>query len=183
MISSTPEENSPRNTDHRDLAFLGREFLTWLWFKSEERNGAIALPNSGDVHILFLRRIVLESGRGEYSETVVCSGLHADLSEGREALRTGKKVKEARIRMGIGNDEWEFTFKADGFHFQSMKMPSGFESVDDEVEQESNILDRVGSMDLVVTTMERLFLSFVELRRSDAWLSLEVPRIKKWIAR
>ena len=169
--------------DHRDLAFLGREFLTWLWFKSEERNGAVALPNSGDVQIGFLRRIVLESGRGEYCETVVCSGLHADLSEGREALRTGKKVREARIRMGVGNDEWEFTFKADGFLFQSMKMPTGFESADDEAEQEGRLLDRVGSMDRVGTVMERLFLSFVELRCSGAWSSLEAPRMEKWIAR
>ncbi|HDQ93300.1 MAG TPA: hypothetical protein ENN89_04170 [Synergistetes bacterium] len=169
--------------EHRDLAFLGREFLTWLWFKSEERNGAVAVPKSGDVQVLFLRRIVLESGQGEYSETVVCSGLHADLSEGKEALRTGKKVREARVKLGIGSDEWEFTFKADGFLFQSMKLPSGFEDADDELEQEGRVLDRVGSMNRIVTTMERLFLSFLELRRSAAWLSQEALRMEKWIAR
>ncbi len=24
--------------------FLGQEFLTWLWWKSEERGGVVALP-------------------------------------------------------------------------------------------------------------------------------------------
>jgi len=29
--------------------FLGQEFLTWLWYKSEERGGAIELPGIGDL--------------------------------------------------------------------------------------------------------------------------------------
>jgi len=67
------------------------------------------------------KKVVLESGEGEYSETVACRGLHADLEEGKSALRKGKKVTEARIRLGAGNDQFEFTFKADAFCFQSLK--------------------------------------------------------------
>ena len=29
--------------------FLGQEFLTWLWYKSEERGGSVNLPGRGDV--------------------------------------------------------------------------------------------------------------------------------------
>ncbi len=169
--------------DKNDLAFLGRDFLTWLWFKSEERNGAVMVPGKGDMEVLFVRRIVLESGEGEYSETVSCSGLHADLSEGKAALRTGKKVREARLKIGIGADEWEFTFKVDGFVFQSLKLPSTFEDgdSDDEAENEGRVLDRVGCMSTVMTAMEELFRSFLDLRRSEAWQAGEVPRMEKWI--
>ena len=164
-----------------DLAFLGREFLTWLWFKSEERNGAGMIPGKGDIEVIFVRRIVLESGEGEYSETVACSGLHADLSEGKAALRTGKKVREARIKMGIGNDDWEFTFKVDDFCFQSMKLPSTFEEIDDEAEKEGRVLDRMGCIGTAMTALEQLFHAFLELRRSEAWTSRELPRIETWI--
>ncbi len=27
--------------------FLGQEFLTWLWWKSEERGGSVSLPGPG----------------------------------------------------------------------------------------------------------------------------------------
>ncbi|MDI9550973.1 MAG: hypothetical protein WC201_04945 [Bacilli bacterium] len=167
--------------NRKDLSFLGREFLTWLWYKSEERNGAVMIPGEGDVELVFLRRIVLVSGEGEYSETVSCSGLHADLSEGKAALKAGKKVREARIKMGIGNDDWEFTFKADDFCFQSMKLPSGFEEGEDEAEEEGRVLDRIGCIDTVTTALEQLFSSFLELHRSDAWKSRELPQMAKWI--
>ncbi|MDD5475355.1 MAG: hypothetical protein PHU03_02445 [Syntrophales bacterium] len=165
------------------LEFMGRDFLTWLWFKSEERNGAILIPGQGDIEIQFLRRIVLESGQGEYSETVTCSGLHADLSEGKAALRAGKKVREARIKMGVGSDEWEFTFKADGFLFQSVKLPSSFEDEEGEMEKEGRVLDRIGCIEVIMKTMERLFAYFLYLRRSEEWVSREAHRMDTWIAR
>ena len=28
--------------------FLGQEFLAWLWYKSEERGGAVDIPGTGD---------------------------------------------------------------------------------------------------------------------------------------
>jgi len=40
-----------------DLRFLGREFLTWLWFKSEERGGAVRVANLGDLQVAFIRRL------------------------------------------------------------------------------------------------------------------------------
>ena len=70
----------------------------------------------------FLKRIVLEAGEGEYSQGVVCHGIHAELKEGKEAIRQGKKVKEAGIKLIHNQNEWEFTFKADTFNFQSLKL-------------------------------------------------------------
>src|SRR5574340_359605 len=102
----------------------GRELNTWLWFKSEERGGTVMIPGLGDTGVTFLRRLVLASGDGDYSESVVCQGLHAALKEGKEALRQGKKIKEARIRLSQDTMDWEFTLKADYFHFQSMKLPA-----------------------------------------------------------
>ncbi len=61
---------------------LGREFLTWLWFKSEERDGAVALDKKEEVELEFIRRIVLEGGEGSHAETVVCHGLNAELAAG-----------------------------------------------------------------------------------------------------
>jgi len=88
-----------------DPGAVGRDFLTWLWFKSEERNGRIADPKGTETEIIFLRRLVLESGEGEYSETVICQGLHAGLKEGKEALRQGKKITASRLRLASDSEE------------------------------------------------------------------------------
>ena len=162
-----------------DPLTIGREFLTWLWFKSEERNGIIGNAAGGEDEIIFLRRLVLESGEGEYAETIICQGLHADLKEGKEALRQGKKITTARLRVSHDQEEWEFTFKADRFHFQSMKLPALSE--DEEEDREGQILERIYLIEKAAATMDKLFHSFLNLRQTADWLK-EQERLKKWIS-
>jgi len=164
-----------------DRTSLGREFLTWLWFKSEERNGTVSIPGTGDVELLLVRRLVLESGDGEYSETVVCQGMHADLKEGKEALRQGKKIKEARIKLGRDEDTWEFTLKADRFSFQSLKLPVMTDKLDDSEERDGAILERIYLIEGATKMMSSLFRLFLDLRLSPRWLSSEAPRIVTWL--
>lgn len=164
-----------------DLSSLGREFLTWLWYKSEERNGTILIPGIGETEIHLVRRLVLESGEGEYSESVVCQGVHADLKEGREALRRGKKVKEARLRLIRDAAAWEFTFKADRFQFQSMKIPV-VADMDEEEQEDSDgrILERIYLIETAVRIIDRLFAWFVSLRLPENW-QRERLRMEKWL--
>jgi recombination associated protein RdgC len=167
--------------DKADQAFLAREFMSWLWFKSEERDGTISIPGQTDVSLSFEKRVVLESGEGEYSETVACQGLHADLREGRAAIREGKKVREARLRLEKDSDRWEFTLKADRFQFQSMKLPAvgGFDEEGEE--KEGGILERVYLVETALKTMDDLFAFFLKRRLSPQWASEEISRIKTWL--
>ncbi len=162
----------------------GREFLTWLWFKSEERNGRIDLGGGEEIGLFFVRRLVLESGRGDYAETVVCQGPHASLREGREALRQGKKIREARLALEIDAAEWEFTFKVDLFQFQALKLPA---AADDSGENEATegeglLLERIFLMERAVAIMERLFTVYMEIRNSPGW-NAEAARIDSWANR
>ena len=163
-----------------DPLTVGREFLTWLWFKSEERNGMIRIPGGDESEVFFVRRLVLESGEGEYVETVVCQGLHADLKEGKEALRQGKKITAARLRVAHDKAEWEFTFKADRFHFQSMKLPAVAESEGEEADREGQILERIYLIEKAAGMMDQWFRLFLDLRLSEGW-GKEQDRMQKWI--
>jgi hypothetical protein len=169
------------NTSTADLTFLGREFLTWLWFKSEEREGTVMVPDSGDIGIIFAQKMVLASGEGQYSETVACSGIYSDLKEGKAALRKGKKIKEARIKLAIESDECEFTFKADSFQIQTMKLPPTLNMAEEEAEKEGRILERIYLTETAFGMMEKLFMLFLGKRLSPQWDSEEVPKIKKWM--
>jgi hypothetical protein len=167
--------------ENPDPSFLAREFMTWLWFKSEERDGAISIPGQADLKIHFEKRVVLESGEGEYSETVACQGLHADLREGKAAIREGKKVREARLRMEKESDRWEFTLKADRLQFQSMRLPPTG-GLDEEAEdREGGILERIHLVETAMKTTDDLFAFFLKRRLSPQWVSEEIPRIKAWL--
>jgi len=163
---------------------LGREFLTWLWFKSEERGGAVQVSGAADVEISFARRLALESGGGEYSESIVCQGLHAGLKEGKAAIQEGKKVKEARIQLGVGPEKFEFTLKGDSFHFQTLRFPAGLEEAEEEENDKGGrVLERIYLMEKAVKTTDRLFNTFLKRRLSPQWASEEIPRIRKWLAK
>lgn len=163
-----------------DLRFLGREFLTWLWFKSEERAGTVRVANLGDLQMVFVRRLVLESGDGEYCQSVVCQGLHSDLKEGKAALRLGKKIKEARIQLTKDTEKWEFTIKADSFQFQSMRLPEGTNEMDPH-DPVGRLLERIFLVESALTVIDQVFSLFLSRRVSPQWISEEIPRIRKWL--
>lgn len=179
----SPQENNliikdPEPTAEASL--ISREFLTWLWFKSEERNGRIVSPSGEEVELHFLKRIVLEAGEGEYSQGVVCHGIHAELIEGKEAIRQGKKVKEAGIKLIHNQNEWEFTIKADSFHFQSLKLP--IQDWQEPPEDPSgSLLERIYLIENAVKTIDNLYESFLQIRYSPHWEGKETKRLTKWL--
>ena len=175
---------NPQNPDPGKAGppLLGREFLTWLWFKSEERGGAVQIPGMGDVEVSFARRLALESGGGEYSESIVCQGLHAGLKEGKAAILEGKKVKEARIQAGAGAEKFEFTLKADSFQFQTLRLPEGIEE-EEETDPGGRLLERIYRMEKAMKTADQLFAAFLKRRLSPQWPTEEIPRIKKWLTK
>jgi recombination associated protein RdgC len=158
----------------------GRDFLVWLWFRAEERGGKVSLGGR-DIEVIFLKRMVLESGEGEYSESVVCQGLNAALDEGKEALRKGKKIREARIRLGADECSWEFTIKADQFLFQSMRMPQVME-MEDESDRDGRLLERIGLIEKAAGIMDELFAEFLKAKASPEWKK-NSARYEKWLSR
>jgi recombination associated protein RdgC len=178
-----PQENSlivNKPDETADNSLIGREFLTWLWYKSEERNGRIDIAQGEEVELNFLKRIVLEAGEGEYSQGVVCHGIHAELKEGKEAIRQGKKVKEAGIKLIYNQNEWEFNFKADSFHFQSLKLPvmDWQETPEDPA---GHLLERIYLIENAVKTMNNLYESFLRIRFSALWQEKELKSLAGWL--
>ncbi len=163
--------------------FLGQEFLTWLWFKSEERGGMVELPGKGDVVVVFEKHMLLEFGEGEAFEKIVCQGMQIELNEARTGLRMGKKLEQARIHLAQGDYEWHLTLKASLFEFRSVKPPktlSAGEENDDPEAAEGRILERIGLLETATRIIDELFRFFLQIRISPAW-SAEAARLKEWI--
>ena len=165
--------------------FLGQEFLTWLWYKSEERGGAVFLPGTGDIQVVFEKHMLLESGEGESLEKLICKGLQTELQEARTGLRMGKKLEQARIYLAKGDYEWRLTLGATLFEYRNVSLPrtlSASEEGEDQVAWEAKVLERIGMSEEAMHTIDELFRIFLNLRVSTDW-SQELVRLKSWIAR
>ena len=164
--------------------FLGQEFLTWLWWKSEERGGSVEIPGFGDITVVFEKHMLLEYGEGEYSEKLVCTGLQTELKEARTGLLMGKKLEQARIQIVKDTYEWNFTLGAALFEFRNVRLPKtaateqGGGNSDEETE--GMILERVFLFEELVRIINDLFRLFLKVRITSDW-SAELQTIRGWV--
>jgi len=163
--------------------FLGQEFLAWLWYKSEERSGAVELPGIGDIQVVFEKHMLLEFGEGETSEKVICRGLQTELKEARVGLLMGKKPEQARIRIARGEYEFNVTLTASTMEFRNVRLPKTVgesDEGDDPESMEGRILERISLFEQLLELVNELFRMYIEVRASDRW-SNELAGMRKWV--
>lgn len=164
--------------------FVGQEFLTWLWFKSDERGGSVEIPGKGDVIVVFEKHMLLEYGEGESNEKCICSGLQTELQEARTGLKMGKKLEQARIQLVQGDYEYNFTLAAALMEFRNVKLPktAGTEQEDNDHPEaiEGMILERTFLFEELVRTVNDLFRLFLQVRTGENWRD-ELVKIRSWI--
>ncbi|HID03586.1 MAG TPA: hypothetical protein EYP18_10325 [Desulfobacterales bacterium] len=163
--------------------FIGQEFLTWLWWKSEERGGVVALPGEGDIVVVFEKHMLLEYGEGDNNESLVCRGLQTELQEARTGLVMGKKLEQARIQLVYNDYEWNFTMAAALMEFRNVKLPkTGAESGNDNnpEEREGMVLERIFLFEELIRLVLDLFRVFLKVRVGDGWRD-ELLKIREWV--
>jgi len=166
----------------QEKRFIGQEFLAWLWYKSEERGGNVALPGSGEVLVIFEKHMLLEYGEGPESEKLICRGLQTELKEARAGLALGKKPEQARIRLARGDYEFSVTLTAATMEFRSVKVPktAGADDGNDPDSLEGQILERIALFEDLTALVNELFAMFINIRASRDWPE-ELIKVRKWV--
>ncbi len=166
----------------REKAFLGREFLTWLWFKSDQTGGQIETMDSKTVDVFFLDRMTLDLPDTESPQTATFKGEQSELREGLACLREGKKIEEARISLKSGENEFVMTIKGTWFSFGGFKTPPvvpSNESSEDE-DPEGAFLEKVYLLEEGMDAVDALFGRFLQLRISSDW-DPELAQLRLWV--
>ncbi|ADU65570.1 hypothetical protein LGV61_04785 [Desulfurispirillum indicum] len=159
------------NTD-----FLGKEFLIWLWHKSEIMEGRYTFENEL-IHIWIDDFIVLESQFGDARESRLSKGEPSISPEAAMALYEGKKVKECKIKVEFGPEKNAlFTLKGTTLQLASIKLPLILLENDEEI-----FIERVHWLEKLDRLISVLFEDFVRERlEKDAWKERK-ERIVQWI--
>ena len=149
---------------------IGRDFLTWLWLKSRLDDGVVSFGD-WDYTLTFMNRVSFGRGEGELKEMISCIGKYpSEIAEANEALRQGKKITEARIKMEDNETgtAGELVFSADSLQLKSVKLPSS-PDVEREETPEGRNLDRLTLMLLMTDTIDGLLNEYLRLRLSSDW--------------
>lgn len=160
----------------RGRTWLGREFLTWLLFRSEDGNVLVSHQGE-DVTVLFTTRIVLRGLHGEVVE-LTAKGTMAPYSvQVRRALLDGLLVHASRVRFTAGERTWEASIDAEFLDVKSAKLPELLtEAEDDRLTERLDLAEQLSSM------IDALVNEFLIVRSSKAWSREVVPAMKSWMA-
>lgn len=159
-----------------DLSFIGREFLTWLWYETERNGPVVRIEGMGAVAVTFAKRLQLSSLGAMREDSTVVSEAPALADEARISLKTGKKVAKASLLLDLEDRHFEVTVDAATFALSGVKLPTI--QADDEAVV---LADRLAALDEMEAVIDGLYLRFGQLRKDvQGWHEVRVA-MHKWI--
>lgn len=156
--------------------FLGREFLTWLWYRSELQEGLFRLGEDRTIEVWFDARLTLEALGDIKEQNVIKSESPTETEEARASLQTGKQVKEARLRVVYDQKQWTATIKADDLSLHGLKLPAVLSR-----EEDDQVYERFDLLEEIEDLMDDLFGVFRTIRLDDDAWRPEVAAIRDWV--
>lgn len=157
--------------------FLGREFLTWLWYRLECQSHSCEQPGAPALQIYLDDKIVLSSASGPVREHALKGGTPAAAEEARRALLAGKLVTEANFIMKQGERIWSWSLKADDLSPRNIRLPGVTAD-----EAEAYLHSRLEAIEMLTATLDRLYAEFLEQRFSRKF-SVTSDEMTQWAER
>ncbi|NRA64485.1 MAG: hypothetical protein HRU19_08385 [Pseudobacteriovorax sp.] len=166
-------------------AFLGKEFLTWFWYKAERLDGqtlTVAGKSSQRTFTFWVDdRLVLESHNSKVHQQTLKGGEPSQSLEAAASLQSGNSVKELRIGLNIdGLGDIYCSLSGQNLEPRTVKLPDPpeeFASFED-----FNLLTyRLKATRAMIEVIDGLFGIFLLERTQDDWSNKGLSEIKTWI--
>jgi hypothetical protein len=158
-------------------ALLGRDFLTWLYYRCESTQGQPEEAGGG-VEVFFDDALAL-AGEGDKPAVSTFKGDPSTMrSELAVALKQGKKIAKAKVQIVTGDGNWSFTIDTDEWLVRSLKMPT---SLVDGSDPEAVILDRLALMEKGEEIIERILSHYLKARVDAKGYASMAKDVAKWI--
>ncbi len=162
-------------------SFLGREFLTWLWYFTENDEGRFEFELSSgamtNAHIWLDDRIVLTSKTGRSHEHIIKGGVPSTSDEAAISLRSGKAVKEIKVGLDIdGKGVFFATLGGDELAPKGLKLPDPQDTSDQTVLEQ-----RLEYVSVFTVALDALFGRFMDERTGKLWDTTSIKSIRNWI--
>ena len=176
MIQADTAHELPQ--EHAADTFMGREFLIWLWWKSEEGYSNMELPHYGSVDFWIDDRICFRTSDDNPQVSDIKGGAPATSDEARSALAAGKTIESARLGLRVKDREFALEFRGEGLQMGGLKVPAQCKEPGEE-----QLYERMFLMEEAWGMIDALFARFCEDRLDGQWNDAVLPTIRQWAVR
>jgi hypothetical protein len=160
----------------RGRQFLGREFLTWLLWRTETEGPDFELGDDLSVRARFGDRLVLRALAGEVTESVHKGMDPATAADVRCGLARGGTVHEARVVIERGEREWQVVLTSGDLDFKGVKLPAVLSQEDDD-----RFAERIYLIEELEGIVTAVYGAFLDARLSPSWKRRTLPAMREWI--
>lgn len=157
-------------------AFLGKEYLTWLWYRSDSGQGRFQLEGASYLEVWFDDKLVLDTAVEKVKEVNSIRGeAPTETAEAKAAVRMGKKVADARLRIIKDGREWLCNIKGEELALSGVKVPAVLSRDEDE-----QVLERLGLVEELEGVLDGLYAQFIAIRLDSERWAAELSTIQAW---
>jgi len=155
---------------------FGRDFLTWLCYKTDEHAGKMELPSGENFFLWIDGKIVMEDDRAAPPNSVSYTGDDFTNQDIKLAVRSGKKAREARLRIEHGENTWTFTLRGDRMELSGLKidMPKA-------ADKDEQFFGRIMCIESLNILLDGLYTEFLMDVHSEQWKEKGFRQFQKWL--
>lgn len=175
-----PDGHAPDETDFVDRGqdFLGKEFLTWLWFRTDADDGPLRIAGGNDVTVMIDKSLRLKCDFGLTGSTMISADHPVELPEAKAALRIGKSPNRAGVVLGSGLGEFRLSLEAQRWTIGGLTLP---EPPAEETDVRTRLENRFEQIADVAGQLDALYDLFLSERIGAKWSTIE-RAMQKWAA-
>lgn len=155
--------------------FLGREFLTWLWFMIDTHDQEVC----SEFKLFVDNKIKMVSAGGSSHNVAITGGTPSCSKEATQALNAGKTVTEAAFVLVHNDREYSFVLKCETILPQNVKLPEMKQGLIDTPEDLLNL--RLQEYEELCARIQSLFFTFMKVRTNQRQFSTLLVEMEEWI--
>ena len=169
-------------TMYNKYAFLGPEFLTWLWYASENTPERLNVFKDEKTELVVGNKVVIVNDNPQpgKSAKVTIQGEESDLKEAMLSVKDGGWVSDIHLRLEIGEIKYELTLGAPALKITGFKCSERV-SADKEEEIDGAIMERIFLITKAMEYLDHVFERFIKARLNGKWDSEILPDLSAWI--
>jgi recombination associated protein RdgC len=179
-VSAIPTKTIVPHAPADEKAFLGEEFLTWLWWRSE--TGAAEFDIGGGEIVGFTLEAPatltapIEGANGKRPEQLLRSGETLRNAEAAAGLRRGKRLTRARLILGDARREWTLGFDGASYTLRGAAIPEPEEllSPDEKPQYQMSAFSDAFAM------LDKIYITFLRERLAPTFRTETLPQIRNW---
>jgi len=165
-------------TDVATHAFLGEEFLTWLWYRIETDGGDFELDGGHAIGVSFDDYLALAPRDDDETVQTLRSGTPTRSLEAAAGLRNGRRLSSAKLIVALGELQWQLVLHGESMGLRAIKLPED----DPEAESaEERSRERAANFALIHDLVNGLYREFLRVRLRADYLSEDGERQANWM--